>query len=339
MLKRAVLSFKPCAPFFMLMLLTCVAFSGAASGRASTGNVFKQDSKPDTKTPETGISSVQRSGGAYLGVYLGDVNEDRARELSLTELSGAVIGRVEEGSPAAKAGLQENDVILSFNDQRIQNRAQFHRLLLEASPGKQAALKVHRAGRTQDVEVILGQRRIASVDDRRRLFSESDALLALAEERRKQAEELQKQGDAEAARRLFEEEKDLRDESTRQRTFVERLLHEGKIQESDATRRPGIAFNLNRVQVGVNVSPLNAQLAGYFNAPNESVLVTEVRAGELGERAGLRAGDCIVSINGESIKSASEMNRLVNQKNTGEVEFIIVRERTEQSIKIKLDQN
>ena len=49
-----------------------------------------------------------------------------------------MVGRVEESSPAASAGLQENDVILTFNAERVQNRAHFYRLLINSQPGAQS---------------------------------------------------------------------------------------------------------------------------------------------------------------------------------------------------------
>jgi serine protease Do len=83
---------------------------------------------------------------------------------------------------------------------------------------------------------------------------------------------------------------------------------------------------------------LTEQLAKFFNVARGGVLITEVRAGEPGERAGLKAGDCIVSIGGEAVTSAADLNRLVNQKSPGDLELVIVRDRNEQTVRIKLDQ-
>ena len=58
-------------------------------------------------------------GGAWLGVRLRDVNAEKARELKLPGEYGARVVEVEEGSPAAKAGLAKDDVILDFGDQRV----------------------------------------------------------------------------------------------------------------------------------------------------------------------------------------------------------------------------
>lgn len=85
----------------------------------------------------------------------------------------------------------------------------------------------------------------------------------------------------------------------------------------------------------MSVAPLTAQLADFFKAAKDSMLITEVRAGELGARAGLKAGDCIVTVDGKTIKSTSDLDRLLDQGSSGELEFVIVRDRIEQKVKIK----
>jgi S1-C subfamily serine protease len=103
-------------------------------------------------------------------------------------------------------------------------------------------------------------------------------------------------------------------------------------------RRPGYNLIADRHQIGVSVAPLTAQLANFFNTAQDSLLITEVRAGELSDRAGLKAGDCIVTVGGKTVKSTSDIDRLLNQEGLGELEFAIIRDRSQQTVKIKLDQ-
>src|SRR5262249_3045832 len=91
-----------CAPFMLLTLLACATGNGSAFAQSTASGVSQQASQPNSKTPGNEITSVQVSSGGYLGVYLGDVvNAERAKELGLKETRGAVVGRVEDGSPAA----------------------------------------------------------------------------------------------------------------------------------------------------------------------------------------------------------------------------------------------
>src|SRR5579864_4276068 len=76
-------------------------------------------------------------GGSYLGVNLAEIDSARAKELKLKEPSGVEITRVEEASPAEKAGLKPNDVVLEYNGQRVEGMEQFGRLVRETPGGRE----------------------------------------------------------------------------------------------------------------------------------------------------------------------------------------------------------
>lgn len=281
-----------------------------------------------------------RRGGGYLGVYLGDVGEERARELNLQEVRGALVGKVAEGSPGERAGLKENDVILSLNDEKIQNRAQFHRLLTGTSPGSRVQLEISREGRRRIISATLGQRISAGSDERERLFGESNALLLVAEERRQMAEEARQKGDEKSAARLLEEERELRKQGAERREFVESQLREGKIALPNRVQRAEVGVARGRNRLGLIAIPLSEQLARQFNVAGTGLFVTEVRAGEAAERAGLRAGDCIVKFNGAQVSSPTDLNRLPAAENGREPEdatLVIVRDRAEQTVTLRLE--
>src|SRR5262245_48407730 len=87
------------APFTLLVLLGCAVACGSASAQST--HVLQQAPQSDSKTPGSEPPPKQVGGGAYLGVYVGDVTADRASKFGLKEIRGAVVGTVEEGSPAA----------------------------------------------------------------------------------------------------------------------------------------------------------------------------------------------------------------------------------------------
>src|SRR5262245_3648890 len=191
------------APFTLLALLACAAACGSAFAQSASGD-SQQTSQSNPATPNGEFMPVQPSDRGYVGAYLGDLNAERARDLGLKETRGAVVGRVEESSPAAIAGLQENDVILSFNAERVQNRDHFYRLLINSQPGSAVSLGISRGGAEQRLKVILGQRRLNVPDPCQRLFSVANAHLASAKESHKLAEEALQRGDEKEYRRLFE---------------------------------------------------------------------------------------------------------------------------------------
>jgi serine protease Do len=100
------------------------------------------------------------SNGTYLGVNLCEISSDRARELKLKEAYGVEITRVEDSSPAEKAGLKSGDVVLEYNGQRVEGMEQFGRLVRETPPGREARLLISRNGATQTVVATLQTRKL-----------------------------------------------------------------------------------------------------------------------------------------------------------------------------------
>ncbi len=98
-------------------------------------------------------------GGTYLGVNLAELDDNRAKELKLKEDYGVEITRVEENSPAEKAGVKAGDVVLEYNGQRVEGMEQFGRMVRETPPGREVKLTVSRNGATQTLMAVLGSRK------------------------------------------------------------------------------------------------------------------------------------------------------------------------------------
>ena len=96
-------------------------------------------------------------GGSWLGVETLDVNGEKAKELKLPAERGVVLGRIAPDSPASKAGLKENDVVAEINGQQVEGATQFRRMIREIPAGRSVQLTVWRDGRTEKVNVTLGQ--------------------------------------------------------------------------------------------------------------------------------------------------------------------------------------
>ena len=98
-------------------------------------------------------------GGTYLGVNLAEIDANRAKELKLKEDYGVEISRVEENSPAEKAGVKTGDVVLEYNGQRVEGMEQFGRMVRETPPGREAKLTISRNGAMQTLTAVLGLRK------------------------------------------------------------------------------------------------------------------------------------------------------------------------------------
>src|SRR5260370_36246361 len=101
-------------------------------------------------------------GGTYLGVNLAEVGPERAKELKLRETAGVEITRVEEGSPAEKAGLKAEDVVLEYNGQRVEGMEQFGRLVRETPSGREVKLLISRNAGRQTITAALATRKFKS---------------------------------------------------------------------------------------------------------------------------------------------------------------------------------
>ena len=107
-------------------------------------------------------------GPSWLGVETHEVTPENARELKLPAERGVVVADVAKDSPAAKAGLKENDVITEVNGQRVEGAAQFRRMIHEIPAGRTAQLTVWRDGRGQTLNATLG-----AAEERHKVWSDA----------------------------------------------------------------------------------------------------------------------------------------------------------------------
>lgn len=71
----------------------------------------------------------------WLGVMIQPVTDEIAESLGLKETRGALVTEVTEGSPAAKAGLRQGDVVLSYADKEIDTLRDLSRAVAETAVG------------------------------------------------------------------------------------------------------------------------------------------------------------------------------------------------------------
>lgn len=93
---------------------------------------------------------------AYLGVRVMTVTEDLAKAMGLKVNQGVLVVQVMENSPAEKAKLQENDVILKFDNVSVTSDAELVSLIHSHVPGDVVTLLVNRSGKEITLTVKLG---------------------------------------------------------------------------------------------------------------------------------------------------------------------------------------
>jgi serine protease Do len=92
-----------------------------------------------------------------IGVQIGDVSKEVAESLSLPKAEGALVARVEPGSPAEKAGIEAGDIITKFNGVAILASADLRRVTGATKPGTRISVTVWRKGATRDLSVVLAE--------------------------------------------------------------------------------------------------------------------------------------------------------------------------------------
>jgi serine protease Do len=92
-----------------------------------------------------------------LGVNIQDVDQALAESFGLDAPKGALVANVEQGSPAAKAGVQPGDVILQYGDRAIESAGQLPSVVAATSPGTAVELTVWRDRAKRELEVKVGE--------------------------------------------------------------------------------------------------------------------------------------------------------------------------------------
>ncbi len=92
-----------------------------------------------------------------IGVTIAAVTRDLADSLGLPKAQGAAVGAVEDGSPAAKAGIEAGDVILKIDGHPVEGSADLSRTIRGVKPGTRLSLTVWRSGKARDLPVVVGE--------------------------------------------------------------------------------------------------------------------------------------------------------------------------------------
>lgn len=93
----------------------------------------------------------------YLGVNLQTITPELAEAFKLPDASGALVGGVQAGTPAAKAGMQEGDVIIEFNNKEVSDSAHLRIMVAQTPPKTGVTFKVLRNGQSKNFNVTLAE--------------------------------------------------------------------------------------------------------------------------------------------------------------------------------------
>jgi len=92
-----------------------------------------------------------------LGIGIQRLTKELAASFGIDEARGVVVTNIEPGSPAAKAGLQVGDVILSYKGDALKDANDLPRLVAQTKPGEQAEIGILRQGKQRTITAQVGE--------------------------------------------------------------------------------------------------------------------------------------------------------------------------------------
>jgi hypothetical protein len=104
------------------------------------------------------LSGRETGDVTWLGVYAEEVSEPLSSQLGLTSGEGLLITYVATDSPASKAGLQKNDVLVEMRNQLLVHPSQLIKLIRAQKDGDAVNLTFYRQGKKQSVTATLSKR-------------------------------------------------------------------------------------------------------------------------------------------------------------------------------------
>lgn len=264
-----------------------------------TASAAAYGQKKATATPKSegtaGVFAYSFGGnGGYIGIQIDEVTKENMGQYGLREVRGVAVEKVLEDSPAQAAGLQNGDVIVKFNGEEVTSERKLIRLLSEVAPDHEAKLKVLRGGDEREITVTVGKHPGFKFDN----GAYAKAIEGLGKLQTMPAMPRMPEWKAGNAPRAFA------------------LAGSGRY-------------------IGASLMTLTKQLGEVFGvADGKGMLITEVRENTPAAKAGLKAGDVIVEVDGKEISPNNGLFQVLHEKKEGDITLTVVRDRNRQTFTV-----
>jgi serine protease Do len=271
------------AKYAPALLAIIVLTAGAVLAQQAT-------TPPLPPSDQDNVFSILVDGPGFLGVQAEDINRENMGRYGLNQVRGVGVTQVVKDSPAEKAGIRKDDVILRLDGENVTSVRKLNRLVSEIAPDQTVRVTVIRGGAEHELTATIARRQNS--------FSNVEGLMP--------------------------------DDSKIWRW-------EGQLDNPEGDLV--FAFG-NRRRIGITTTDLTKQLADFFGVTDgRGVLVTSVTDNGPASKAGIKAGDVITAVDGERVDSTGDVSRIVNRKKEGEVMLTVVRNRTQQTIRVTPEQS
>jgi len=272
----------------------------ALAGMLIVGGVSEARAQAGALTQGIDLPSplLRSSAQGYMGVLVGDVDQETASRLKLREARGAVVTLLDHDAPAAQAGMRVNDVVLEINGQKVENADQFSRTLRELPAGRKLTVVVSRDGAQQTLTLELVDRKKMEHDVWTRLDSGNDGTSAAPS-----------------------------------MSMVAGNSSPNADISSGGFHMPFFGSALN---VGAMVEPLTAQMAEYLGIKS-GLMVKQVARKSEADAAGLKAFDIILKVGTDPITTAADWDRTLRTNQNKTVTVTVMRDRKQQTLVLQVD--
>ena len=241
--------------------------------------------------------SPRAASPGYLGVLVGDVDNESFSRLRLTEKRGAVVTNIDHDAPAGgQKGLRINDVVLSINGQNVENAAQFNAALHELPPGRWVSLLIVREGDQETISLQLVDHHMMERDVWNKLNSREGL-------------------------------------SSGSSSGLNILSGSGVDAPSTGFHLP---FFGSELKVGAIVEPLGAQMSTYLGISG-GVFVKQIARHSEAEASGLKEGDVILRVGAENVSTPADWDRALRSNQDKQVQLAILRDRRQQTLALQVD--
>ena len=256
------------------------------------------------------VFSWSFDGGSYLGIETTEVSRANFAKFGLRDVRGVAVEKVLEGSPAQAAGLQAGDVIVRFNGQEVSSSRMLTRLINEIDPDHTARVIVIRGGAEREINVTVGKRPTPKWDDSTFNFSFPENFPNV----------------------------EIPHIQLPKIPVMPKIDVHPQIDIPNLPNWNGDDMDLNfhfgtSRQIGVSLVRMTKQLSDSFGVTG-GAMISEVRENSPAAKAGLKAGDIIVEVEGNAVKGDGDLVRAINEKKDGDITLTLVRSGNRQTVKV-----
>lgn len=138
--------------FISLAIVAVISISITSAAFAKDRMIIRSGDDDEVKK----VKVVEKT-HAFLGIHMDDLSSKLRKKLDYSKDKGVWIVDVIEDSPAEKAGLKEDDILIVLDGEEIENAKHLGKLLKDMDPGEMVDVVVFRDGGEKEFRIELGE--------------------------------------------------------------------------------------------------------------------------------------------------------------------------------------